>query len=523
MMLKARLPARLTPLAAAFGFEPFYGDIHNHCALSYGHGRPEDALARAGRQLDFVSLTGHAAWPDMPDDVPAPIKAFHIEGFARLRRQWAGHFDLLRAAEAKWGMTVYPGYEIHSNTHGDQTILYRDLEPREPVIADSPATLLAALEQAAPGGFMAFPHHPGYRLGARGINWASLEPGLSPVVEIVSMHGVSETCLTARPYLHSMGPSDGHSTHRHGLALGHDFGFVGNTDHHSGYPGSYGHGRTCLMAPSRGRDDLWQALWQRRATALTGDCAHLCMALGEAGFTGSVIAPGGTGQLAIEAVGGSAIDCIDVVRNGALVARVSPAIDPSPIGPASGPIETLLVLEIGWGARQTRHRWRGSLALDGGEILAVEPRLRGAEIVSPLEGEADAPDTDALWLDGQALHFDITAAANPNNRTATTQAIALRVRLDPGARVLADLDGKALQIAAERLFEGALAGNLGPIDSPAYRFHPLPRPAEWQWQGELALPPLTAGEHLYLRMRQANDQWAWASPIFCRERPRAGG
>ncbi len=87
-MLKARLPARLTPLAAGFGRQPFYGDIH-------------------------------------------------VEGFARLRRQWAGHFDLLRAAEATWGMTTFPGYEIHSNTHGDHTILYPDLEPREPVVAES--------------------------------------------------------------------------------------------------------------------------------------------------------------------------------------------------------------------------------------------------------------------------------------------------------------------------------------------------------------------------------------------------
>ncbi len=364
---------------------------------------------------------------------------------------------------------------------------------------------------------MAFPHHPGYRLGARGINWASLDPALSPVIEIVSMHGVSETSLTARPYLHSMGPSDGRSTIAHGLAQGHVFGFVGNTDHHSGYPGSYGHGRTCLLAPSRGRDDLWQALWRRRATALTGDCAHLCMALGDRAFTGDIIAPGGPGRLAIEAVGGSAIDCIDVIRNGRLVARISPAITASPIGPTGGSVETLLVLEMGWGARRTEHRWRGTIALDGGEILAVEPRLRGTEIVSPLEGSADAADTDDLWLEGDVLHFDVNAAANPNNRTATTQAVALRVRLDEGAVVRADLDGKALEIPASRLFESALAGNLGPIDSPAYRFHPLPLPAAWQWQGDIAIEPLAHGEHVYLRMRQENDQWAWASPIFCRD------
>ena len=41
------LPERLTPLASRLGYRAWYGDIHNHCGLSYGHGRLEDALARA--------------------------------------------------------------------------------------------------------------------------------------------------------------------------------------------------------------------------------------------------------------------------------------------------------------------------------------------------------------------------------------------------------------------------------------------------------------------------------------------
>ncbi|MEN8716436.1 MAG: hypothetical protein ABF384_16095, partial [Verrucomicrobiales bacterium] len=46
---------------------PLYGDMHNHCGISYGHGSLEDAISNAEEQLDFVSITGHAHWPDMPD------------------------------------------------------------------------------------------------------------------------------------------------------------------------------------------------------------------------------------------------------------------------------------------------------------------------------------------------------------------------------------------------------------------------------------------------------------------------
>jgi len=64
------------------------------------------------------------------------------------------------------------------------------------------------------------------------------------------------------------------------------------------------------------------------------------------------------------------------------------------------------------------------------------------------------------------------------------------------------------------LLDGALSGNLGPIDSPAYRFHPLPRAADWQWTGEVTLGAVAAGETVYVRLRQKNGQWAWASPFF---------
>ena len=46
----------------------FWGDLHSHCSISYGHGTVEQALARARQQLDFCSVTGHAFWPDMPTD-----------------------------------------------------------------------------------------------------------------------------------------------------------------------------------------------------------------------------------------------------------------------------------------------------------------------------------------------------------------------------------------------------------------------------------------------------------------------
>lgn len=516
-MLGERLPERLSPLASAAGLRPFYGDLHNHCGISYGHGSLDQALKRARRQLDFVSVTGHAYWPDMPvDDASvAHIVDFHVKGFARLEALWPQHFATLAAADEPGRFTVFPGYEIHSFAHGDYTIVYRDLAPRPILKADTPAELKRLLRAEAGEGAFAFPHHIGYRLGARGINWSSFDPELSPVLEILSMHGCSETSVMDRPFLHSMGPSDGHATLRHGLGLGHRFGFLGNTDHHSGYPGSYGHGRSVVYAESGERGAIWDAIMQRRTGALTGDNAHLFFTLGGA-VPGGEVEPGADPTLRLEAVAGGHIDYIDVIRNGALVRRVTPEVEAAVIDSGNGALETIVVLELGWGARGRTHRWAGSLRVEGGEILSVEPRLRGAEVVSPLEGDADGQDEDRVALEGERIAFSITAASNPNNMTPAMQAIAVRVRLGQGARVVLEANGQQFSATAERLLEGALSGNLGPIDSPAFRLHPLPRPHQWQWRGQVALEPLRRGDWVYVRMRQANGQWAWASPVFCR-------
>src|SRR5579871_1244822 len=142
-MLGERLPERLSPLATAAGVKPFYGDLHNHCGISYGHGSLDQALKRARRQLDFVSVTGHAYWPDMPVDDPsvAHIVDFHVKGFARLDRLWPQHFATLAGYDEPGRFTVFPGYEIHSFAHGDYTIVYRDLARRPILKADSPAEL----------------------------------------------------------------------------------------------------------------------------------------------------------------------------------------------------------------------------------------------------------------------------------------------------------------------------------------------------------------------------------------------
>ncbi|AML53336.1 hypothetical protein [Falsihalocynthiibacter arcticus] len=513
-MINAPLPTRLRPRSAKLDLRPFYGDIHNHSDLSYGHGSFPDALTKAALQLDFVSITGHAYWPDMPVDDPtvAHIVDFHVKGFAKLHAAWPDHFTTLNQAESPGRFSIFPGYEIHSNADGDYTIVLADLDNGPLLLADTPQALRTVLAKQFGDRAFAFPHHIGYRTGARGINWDSFDPALSPFVEMFSMHGCAEDSQSDRGYLHSMGPVDGHSTMEFGLAQGHIFGVVGNTDHHSGFPGSYGHGRMSVLAPSHSRDAFWAAMQARNTTALTGDRIHLLCEI-DGAIQGSVIAPQVGRQLGIEVVAGGEIDHIDVIRNGQLWHRVSPALTPAPIDPETSG-ETLIYLELGWGARGTRHDWVGRLEIEGGTIDAVEPRFRGPEIVSPLEGEDSGHDIPTIEMDGTTVTFAVTAASNPNNTTPATQGLMLRATLGANANIRATLCGQDIVVPAKRLYEGAKSGNLGAIDSPAWRFHQMPNPEHWQWQGGLPLGELAAGETIYLRVRQKSGQMAWSSPIF---------
>ena len=68
----------------------YWGDLHNHCNITYGHGDMRDAFEAAKEQLDFVSVTPHAMWPDINLLNKEPrlkwVIGYHTDAFGRLRR-----------------------------------------------------------------------------------------------------------------------------------------------------------------------------------------------------------------------------------------------------------------------------------------------------------------------------------------------------------------------------------------------------------------------------------------------------
>ncbi|MEM6431490.1 MAG: DUF3604 domain-containing protein, partial [Deinococcota bacterium] len=238
----------------------FYGDIHNHCNLSYGQGTIEEAFENAKLQLDFCSVTLHAAWPDLPTDDPdlGYLVDYHKEGFAIAQNNWQAYLETVEAHNQNGSFVSFPSFEWHSMQDGDHCIYYQSSQGAQILDAPTLAALRASLKQQEIESLL-LPHHIGYKQGFRGINWFSFNSEFSPVAEIFSFHGQAESSEGPYPYLHSMGPRHEQSTAQYGWSQGHVFGLVGSTDHHNAFPGSYGYGRMAVWAENLSRETIWQA------------------------------------------------------------------------------------------------------------------------------------------------------------------------------------------------------------------------------------------------------------------------
>ncbi|MCB0063327.1 MAG: hypothetical protein KDE19_14500, partial [Caldilineaceae bacterium] len=171
-------------------FNVYFGDIHNHCAVGYGHGTLEDAFYNAQLQLDFACITCHAWWPDLPDGEErlAGVAQYHRNGFAVTAHEWPHVQEVVAAHHEPGKFVTFLGHEWHNCEVGDHNVYYRD-GVGEILRAATLAEMREIMRKLQAEGVatMLLPHHIGYHQGYRGINWAAYTPEFSPVVEIMSM------------------------------------------------------------------------------------------------------------------------------------------------------------------------------------------------------------------------------------------------------------------------------------------------------------------------------------------------
>ena len=513
------------------GLSCYYGDFHNHCGISYGHGKLEDAFENAKLQLDFASVTGHSSWPDIPPrrGYMESVVDYHVSGFQKLETQFEYFKRITESYNQPPQFVTFLSYEVHSLQDGDYTVVLRDI-PDRMYKPSSIGELQAYIRQNNRKGnpCLILPHHIGYKTGYRGINWETFSEEASPLVEIISMHGCAESDDAPFPYLHTMGPRTSRNTMQAGLAKGFHFGVTGSTDHHSAHPGSYGFGKTGVWAESLSRTHIWEAFQHRRTFALSGDRMKLAFSVNDAPM-GSVLPPSRNRKAQIFLEGGYAIDFLEILKNNRVVYHRSPwretdqgkatgnaAFSSHPLGkPYRGKVH----IEVGWGEKGVELPWEVSITVEGGTLRSVEPRFHGIDIVDPKDSGRDEYRFSSWNSIPQGVMFRTKTWGNPTSTSSATQGVSLELEGTKETHLRCAVNGRPFSFSIEELLHGSLTEYLGGFLSGAIRIHRFVPEQEYLFSFEWEDPAgeETDSDFYYLRVCQRNGHWGWSSPIRFRK------
>lgn len=492
----------------------YWGDLHNHCNLTYGHGDMRSAFEAAKTQLDFVSVTPHAMWPDIPGRDDPRLKwviDYHTGAFKRLREGGYQKYVAMTNEYNKEGeFLAFIGYECHSMEHGDHVALNYDLDA--PLVE---CTSVEDWKQKAKGhNVFITPHHMGYQEGYRGYNWKCFTEGeQTPFVEMYSRHGLAESDQGDYNYLHDMGPRQWEGTVQYGLDQGHKFGIMGSTDQHAGYPGSWGDGRIGLLAPSLTRDAVWNALKNRHVCCATGDKIKVDFRINDA-VMGEVIR-GNSRRIYVNVEAESCIDYVDLVKNGQTIARMSGPL--TPVAPEGDHIRCKVKIDFGWNREEKYVRWSGKLSVDRGRIHSVIPCFRGAAFTSPQEGETEFETkvNRILSSSEKEVELELYSLKNPNTTTPAMQAVILDVAMPGTGKIVAEFNGKKFEHTLGELLEGSRAHFMRGWLSEAIQFNrAMPESCIMVEHYMEDTTPQKDTDYYYVRVRQRDQQWLWTSPIW---------
>jgi len=486
----------------------YFGEIHTHTAESFdavtlgtGKGPHWAYQAAIKNRLDFAAVTDHAqtcipsGYNEWVNSLSPKIKRppLHPQGIHPLN--WDATCKAAKEFNKPREFVTFLGYEWSSTSYGDYNIYYlRDNEPIR--YAESVEALHSAFQNIE--DVMLIPHHTGYQPGMRGMDWSQVDFSKAPFVEIISQHGFSEEDGLGRYHWNTgcMGPRFGGGTIRQALEDGYIFGFIGSSDMHFSYPGFYGTGLLGVHAASLDRQSLWEAFWKRRTYAFTGDRIILNFMLNEENMGSLAYIPiSNQRNLCAYIDGWWQLDTIEVIKNGRIVKRWTEfhsSLDKE---------ANRFKLGVDWGYSMNTdiEDWNIEVIVKDGEIEGCQPRFMSLGM-----------DQEILELDKN--HIRIRSQAGMNQ----AHGVSLDILGDFGTRVDAQRDGKTyLSVPIGELYKSSQGVQpFGNMQGSIYLSRAFPEEqflACCEWNDT---SPERVRDYYYIRVRQANDQWAWSSPIW---------
>ena len=532
----------------------YWGETHHNTYQHYVQDPPlDEVLAYARTYLDFYTgayyTPAYVVAPPL-ESAAAPIsvdggaghlserlgsrasewQGVHLEGLKDLEvmaAEWAEFQEITTRALEPGAFVTFPGYEWQGNARwGDHNVILR--REGQPIsLAETVAELYRDLR---PIEALAIPHHTGYYVGQRAPTWAACDDTISPLAEIYSIHGCSETdeeWIGLRHNAH-MGPGVSGGTYQQALDLGLHLGAICSTDNWSNMPGCWGQGLAACLARELTREALWEAFCARRVYGVTGDRIRLSFSCNGAPM-GSMLAHASRRELRVSVRGCAALDRIELLRNGRVIAthcHQGAWKMPRP-GQRS---RYLLRIETGWGPRLGEiplpdQHWQGELLLSDGRFLSWEPCWIGRGQGVPK-------------LEGQQARFTMLTRQDEVGRPAQN-ATLFEFEAPPEAELILRLKGLELRdtvaayAAGSRLLwyrnecEQRIQAATGVTPETARRgdaYYQLANKAkvhraipEAGYVATLQVTddkPLERETHYRVRVEQRNGQRAWSSPIW---------
>jgi len=287
------------------GYQIYFGDIHQHSALSDGMGTPDECYTRSRFDMrhDFAALTDHE-WFTQNYILPSEWEWIKIVGQSFSEDSV---FTTIPAYEWTTGRT--PKGFGHKNVYfssWDKPIFSCRFD------ATNTADLVDLLKQ---NQAIAIPHH----IGWIGTDWESMDSVVIPVSEIASTHGVFEY-MGNEPIAHRGGIPG--SFIQDGLARGNRFGFVGGTDGHGlkwhhGVGTKYSEwasGLTGVIAKENSRKAILDAIKHRRVYATTGARIRLNFQINGCMMGESIVSTGNP-EIQIDVLGTAKIHYVVLLRD----------------------------------------------------------------------------------------------------------------------------------------------------------------------------------------------------------------
>ncbi len=490
----------------------FFGDIHNHCGITYGFGGLENAIKNAKSHLDFCAVTGHAFWPDMParDEHTAFLIDFHKKGFQKL----SDNFDSIKATIKETNephkFTTFYSYEMHSSYYGDHHVVSGD-DNIKLLYANSPEEWWNKLKDFE--NTVIIPHHIAYTPGYRGINWDEFNDGICPVVEVCSKHGVSMSDRHPNEYFHNMGARDEHNTVYSGLKKGKVFGFVGSTDHHAGFPGSYGDCLLAVKAEDNTRESIMNAIKARRTYALTADKIKCDFSVNGHDFGEVVDVEKGARNISFSVEASDYIDKVVIFKNLKPIHIVNGELIEQSLSDDTFKVRA----EFGWGNNKELYDWDFDICSTG-EIIDVEKAFRGKSVLAPKEGETYDDDVNKIEdyvnvIDTRRISGKVQTMANISTTSPMTSAVILTIKGSRDTTITFTVNGKAHTLTIDELLNSSFTYPERNTNSQTFKIHrAVPKSQYLYARGFVDFDDKETFYHM--EVKQANGSMAFVSPVY---------